>query len=117
MKLHPNDEGGSLTSVKALLFAKDGKAREAEVMIARANEIGKEFGHFHHTAHNIASAFAALKQNDKAVNWLEAAAENGFPNYPYFASDPNLENIRSDQRFIDFMNKLRPQWEKFKTIA
>ena len=64
---HPSDEGGSFTSMNALLFAKDGKRRQAEQMIARAIAIGKGFGHFHHTAYNIASTYAALNKPGEAV--------------------------------------------------
>lgn len=113
----PQDEGGSFTSVKALLFAKAGKQDEAEEAIRRAVQIGSGFGHFHHTAYNIASAYAALNKPDEAVRWLETAAENGFPNYTYFEVDPNLNNIRGNQRFIEFMIKLKPQWERFKALV
>lgn len=114
---YPQDEGGSFTSVKALLLAKAGKQKDAEVAIHRAVEIGNGFGHFHHTAYNVASAYAAMNQPDEAVKWLQAAAEDGFPNYTYFEIDPNLNNIRTDQRFIKFMSKLQPQWQRFKALV
>ena len=60
---HPNDEGGSLTSVRALLLAKAGETREARRTIARAIELGTDFGHFHHTAYNIAATYAALHES------------------------------------------------------
>lgn len=113
VRSHPNDEGGSITSVKALLLAKAGKQKEAEEAIGRALQIGEGYGHFHHTMYNVASAFAIMNRPDEAVRWLEAAAENGFPNYTYFQIDPNLENIREHPRFIDLMKKLKPQWERF----
>jgi DNA-binding winged helix-turn-helix (wHTH) protein/Flp pilus assembly protein TadD len=114
---YPQDEGGSFTSVKALLLAKAGKQREAEDAIGHAVRIGSGFGHFHHTAYNIASAYAALNRPDDAVKWLEAAADNGFPNYTYFEIDPNLNNIRKHPRFIGFMTKLKPQCERFKALV
>ncbi|PYS90847.1 MAG: hypothetical protein DMF62_03960 [Acidobacteria bacterium] len=113
----PKDEGGSFTSVKALLLAKAGRQDEAVQAIARAEEIGNGFGHFHHTAYNIASAYAALGRSDEAVRWLENAADTGFPNYPYFEIDPNLESIRHSQKYIEFMAKLRIQWLHFKKFA
>jgi len=114
---YPQDEGGSFTSVWAVLLAKAGKPEEAEVAIQRAVQIGSGFGHFHHTAYNIASAYAALNNPDEAVKWLEFAAENGFPNYTYFEIDPNLNNIRRYPRFIEFMLKLKVQWEKYKALV
>ena len=113
----PQDEGGSFTSVKALLLAKAGRHTEAREMIRRAEEIGSDFGHFHHTAYNIASAYAAMNEPEAAVQWLERAADTGFPNYSYFQADPNLESIRQDQQFVEFMVKLKSRWERFKAIA
>ena len=110
---YPNDEGGVGTSVKAMIFAKQGKTREAEDAIKRAEELGKNFGHFHHTAFNIASAYAMLKKADRAVEWLQLAADDGFPCYPLFDNDPNLTNIRQDPKFVSFMSKMKQQWERF----
>jgi DNA-binding winged helix-turn-helix (wHTH) protein/Flp pilus assembly protein TadD len=117
LKLHPSDEGGSFTSMKALLFAKSGERRRAERLIDRAIAIGKGFGHFHHTAYNIASAYAALDEPDQAVRWLEAAADDGFPCFPYFARDPNLEPLRSQPRFVALMTTLQRQSARFQKLA
>jgi len=114
---HPEDEGGSLTSVAALLRARTGDAREARRMIARAIELGTGFGHFHHTAYNIAAAYAALHEPDEAVTWLEAAADDGFPCYPYFDRDPNLAGLRDHRRFVDLMALLHKQWNHFKRMT
>lgn len=113
LRAYPNDEGGNVTSVKAMLLAKDGKEREAEETIQRAVEIGKGFGHFHHTAYNIASAYALLNKPEPAVKWLQATADDGMPCYPLFENDDNLNNLRKDLRFITFMAKLKPQWERY----
>jgi predicted RNA polymerase sigma factor len=40
------DEGGNVTSVKAMLLAEAGKETEAEEAIKRAIEIGQGYGHF-----------------------------------------------------------------------
>jgi tetratricopeptide (TPR) repeat protein len=117
LRRFPNDEGGSFTSVKALLLAKAGKRAEAEEMIRRAEEIGSDFGHFHHTAYNIACAYAALGEPGAAVQWLQRTADGGFPNYPYFQVDPNLEPIRNDPKFGEFMEKLRGRWERLKVVV
>ena len=114
---HPEDEGGSFTSVKALLLAKAGKRTDAGELIQRAQKIGRSFGHFHHTAHNIASACAAMGMRDESVNWLKCAADDGFPNYTYFASDPNLEGNREHPPFIEFLSKLQLRWQHFKRLV
>ena len=117
LRKSPTDEGGSFTSVRALLFAKSGDRRDAETHIERAIEIGKDFGHFHHTAHNIASAYSALNEADEAVKWLGVAADGGFPNYTYFQVDPNLDAIRSRPSFAEFMARLKARWEHFRSLV
>ena len=110
---YPTDEGGTVTSVKAMILAKAGREREAEETILRAEEIGKGFGHFHHTAYNIGSAYALLGKPEQAIKWLQAAADDGFPCYPLFENDANLNSLRKDERFRAFMAKLKQQWERY----
>ena len=110
---NPNDEGGSLTGVRALVLARAGEARGAADAIARAIELGSGFGHFHHTAYNIAATYAALGDADEAIKWLEAAADDGFPCHPCFERDPNLDTIRQHARFIELMSVLHKQWMRF----
>jgi len=112
----PVDEAGSFASVQALIHARRGKSTEALHAIGQAAGKGNGLGHFHHTAHNIASAYAALNKPSEAVKWLEAAAEDGFPCYPYFELDPNLEKLRSDTGFINFMTGLKKQCEQYKKL-
>ena len=114
LKDYPKDEGGVGTSVKAMMLAKAGKEKEAEDAIERAIEIGKGFGHFHHTAYNIASAYALMNQTEPAVKWLQIAVDDGFPCYPLFAEDTNLDSLRKDERFISLMAKLKEQWEHYQ---
>src|SRR5713226_501055 len=114
LKNNPQDEGGALTSIQALLAASTGDAAAAEAKIKRAAELGKDFGHFHHTAYTIACAYALLNKAEPAMKWLRMAADDGFPCYPLFERDPNLNNLRRDQRFIAFMAKLKEQWERYQ---
>lgn len=114
---NPADEGGSFTSLKAVLLAKAGKHEEAVAMIERSVEIGKGFGHFHHTEYNIASAYAVMNNPEEAVKWLGNATENGFPNYTYFSVDPNLNNIRQSAQFIEFLGQLERQRDKYRMLT
>ncbi len=114
---HPDDPGGSLTGVRALLLARAGETGHAKRAIARAIELGTGFGHFHHTAYNIAAAYAALHEPARAVTWVEAAADDGFPCYPYFARDPNLDSLRRFPRVVDLMSQLHKQWRHFQRLS
>ncbi len=47
--------------------------------------------------------------------WLEAAADDGFPCYPLFEKDTNLDSLRQDEKFVTFRAKQKQQWEHYKT--
>ena len=111
---HPEDRGGLMTSLRAIVSAKRGDARRAETDIQSAIQKGKGFVHFHHTEYSIASAFALLRQPRAAVEWLRRTAENGLPCYPLFASDRNLDNIRRDPAFVAFLREQKAQWERWR---
>ena len=62
----------------------------------------------------IAKAVQASKhRRAKALQWLRTAAEDGFPCYPLFELDPNLNNLRQDPGFLAFMKSLKEQWERY----
>src|SRR5256712_1401227 len=109
---HPEDRGGLMTGLRAVVFAKQGDARRAETDIQSAVEKGKGFVHFHHTAYSIASAYALLRQSHASVDWLPPAAAEGLPCYPRFVGDFNLANIRNDPGFVSFLQEQKAQWER-----
>lgn len=116
LKDYPEDNRGLLRSVQAILAASAGQESVAESKIQSAIEKGKGFGHFHHTAYNIACAYALLRKPEQAVKWLETAAGDGFPCYPLFANDSNLNNIRQDPGFVDFLTRSKQKWESYKSL-
>lgn len=113
LKNYSKDEGGAVTSVKAMMLAKAGRQSDAENAIQRALEIGRGYAHFHHTSYNIASAYALMNRPEPAIKWLEVTADEGFPCYPLFEGDANLDSLRNDARFISFMAKQKQQWEHY----
>jgi tetratricopeptide (TPR) repeat protein len=116
LKAHPEDTGGVFTSIQAVLAASAGQERLAEDRIKSAIEKGKGFGHFHHTAYHIACAYALINKAEQAIKWLEIAADDGFPCFPLFERDTNLNNLRQDVRFATFLAKQKQQWEYYKNI-
>ena len=117
LQQHPGDPGGVVTSLRAILSAKRGDARAAEADIQLAQVKGKGFIHFHHAEYNIATAYALLHQPDLALAWLKRAAAEGWPCYPLFASDPDLDAIRKQPAFVAFLAEQRSQWERFRQLA
>lgn len=109
----PADPGGSLTSMQALLAADAGDAPLAQRKIQEAIAKGKGFQHFHHVAYAVASAYALLGKREEALQYLRMAADDGFPCYPLFEHDTNLDRLRNDLRFRAFLTEQKKQWEHF----
>jgi TolB-like protein len=110
LKENAADQGGVVHGARAMLRAKMGDRKGAEADIAEAIRAGKSFGHFHHTAYSIGAVYAALGDFNKAQEWIENAANDGFPCYPLFENDPYLERLRTVPKFQAFLKKLRQDW-------
>jgi TolB-like protein/Tfp pilus assembly protein PilF len=111
-----SDIGGTFASLQAVIAGSEGRDDDAEELIKQAIEKGKGFGHFHHTAYTIACAYALMNRRGEAIGWIEEASETGFPCYPLFERDANLDNLRQEPRFVTFLNKSKTQWERFKAV-
>jgi tetratricopeptide (TPR) repeat protein len=119
LKADPQEKNVWLVSIHTLLLADAGQGRETEKRIKekilkQAEEL-KPYGHFHHVANLVADIYAQLNKPEQAVAWLEETAATGFPCYPFFEHDHALDPIRQHPRFVAFMQKLKPQWEYFKS--
>lgn len=116
LRAHPGepDAGGLMASMKALLAASGGDKTRAEERIQAAVKSGQGYQHFHHAAYVIASAYSLMNKSEPAMAWLERTANEGFPCYPLFERDPDLNNLRQNPRFIQFMAAQKKQWEHFK---
>jgi TolB-like protein/tetratricopeptide (TPR) repeat protein len=114
-KNNSSTQQADLAATRAVLLAGVGRKKEAEEQIQISIQFGHGLSHFHHAEHLIASAYALMGNSKEAVEWLKKAAEQGFPCYPLFNKDPNLKNIRNDPAFISFMQKLKKQWESYKS--
>ena len=109
----PRDEGGLLASLQALLAAAAGNARETEAWVRKALTKEGGYQHFHHTLYVVGSAYSRLNAPEPAATYLARAADDGFPCYPLFERDANLDSLRRQPRFRELMGKLKTQWEHF----
>jgi TolB-like protein/DNA-binding winged helix-turn-helix (wHTH) protein/Flp pilus assembly protein TadD len=114
LKTGPPDRSGSLASMQALLAADAGDAPIAERKIQEAVAKGRGYQHFHHVAYAVASAYALLNKPEPALHYLRMAADDGFPCYPLFEHDSNLDNLRKNPQFLSFMTEQKKQWEYFR---
>ena len=93
--------------VRELVALADRAGAQADV--DQAIESGKNFMHFHHTAYSIGAVYAELGDLGKAQEWIEIAANDGFPNYTFFEQDIHLEPLRKVPEFRAFLTKLRQE--------
>jgi len=117
IRTHPEDIGGMNNAMLAVLAADRRDLSQMSSLIGKAQEKGRGFGHFHHTAFTIARAYALAGQAPEAVKWLEQAAADGYPCYPVFAQDSALDPIRPDIAFQQFLGVQRTRWEALQQLA
>jgi TolB-like protein len=119
LKADPQEKNVWVASAHSFLLADAGEGQEAErgikEKILKHRERERRFGHFHHVANFVAGIYAQLHKPEQAVAWLEETAATGFLCYPFFEHDHSLDPIRQHPRFVAFMQKLKPQWEYFKS--
>jgi hypothetical protein len=65
-------------------------------------------------AYNVASAYAMLGNRVEAMRWLQVAADDGFPCYPLFANDAQLDGLRRDSSFIAFLARMKADFDERK---
>jgi len=109
----------------ALLPAQVGKAmsdsihnqREAGLAILRQAEdrieqrgVGDAEGMY-----KVAQAYAVLGDKKSALHMLHHTVEGGFFCYPYFTTDPLMNNLRKEPEFDRLLEQARLRHEEFKT--
>ena len=63
----------------------------------------------------IADLYALIDEKEESLKWLERAVEWGLINYPFLSeTDPFLENIRGEKRFLKLIKNVKHAWENFK---
>jgi len=65
----------------------------------------------HDVAIWLASFYAMENNRSDSIEWIKRAISLGNENYPLFADNDRLDNLRCDLRFIDLMNELKKKWE------
>ena len=102
---YPDDPSGALLGMEAMLLA-ESEPLKAQALIERVAK-RKAVNPSHHAAYFAACAWARMRRAPEAVQWLREAADTGFPCYPLFARDANLDPIRQDPRFQAFLDEMQ----------
>jgi hypothetical protein len=104
-----------LPRLRALLSALKGdfRAAEAEIPVILGKHPVKD-PNYHHAAYDFACIYALEGKTIEAVKWLREAVATGFHCYPLFQRDAYLNRIRQAPEFLQFMEEMRAQNERYK---
>lgn len=111
---YPNSS--HINSVYAIILSNEGNKNEALNKVAIAQKNIDEYIHAHHIYYYLGVAYSLIGENKECLKWLEKAANSGFPNYPLFSTDPNLKSLKDSDDFIELLNRLKGDWDDYKTI-
>jgi DNA-binding winged helix-turn-helix (wHTH) protein/TolB-like protein/Flp pilus assembly protein TadD len=109
MSLAQNPNEPYWVGANALILALRGKFADAEAQIEPTKRFRKS-PNYHHAAHNFAAVYALQGKAQPAVKWLRETAETGLPSYLLFSRDPNLNRVRKDPAFVQFMAEMKTRW-------
>jgi tetratricopeptide (TPR) repeat protein len=101
-------------ATEGLLHARRGENARALECVRLALDSPRSFGHTHHVHHEVAGIYATLGEMEKAMGWLERAADTGFPCWPFFLVDPFLANLRDKAEFSRLIGDLRRTYTALK---
>jgi DNA-binding winged helix-turn-helix (wHTH) protein/Tfp pilus assembly protein PilF len=109
---YPNDPSGGLSGIEAMLLA-ESEPVKAQTLIEKVAQ-RKAVNPSHHAAYFAASAWARMGRAEEAVASLREASRTGFPCYPLFERDTNLDPIRQDPRFQAFLADMQKQFDSLR---
>jgi tetratricopeptide (TPR) repeat protein len=108
------DVNGMLSAAEALLHAMESRRQQAEQQLAVATAQAVAARESHHATYIVAVAYAKLGNRDESLRWLRFTSTNGFPCYPLFARDINLESLRSYPPFVQFLDEAKTRWDGYR---
>lgn len=100
---------------KALSFGLEGDKQKGLTLLRETEQKVLEHGVSDAEGiYKVAQAYAALGDKESALRVLKRSIEGGFFCYPYFTSDPLLENLRGEAQYTVLMEQARKRHEEFK---
>lgn len=84
-------------------YAKMGKREEAEKQLKTLDDASKQF---YVDPFLMATVYLSLDDKDETFAWLEKAYQAKSWLMPTLVNDVKWDGLRSDARFLDFMNRL-----------
>jgi len=84
-------------------YAASGKRDDALKMLGELKELARQR---YVPAYNFAIAYAGLKENDQAFEWLEKSYQDRASRMTILQVDPFLDNLRADPRLADLVRRV-----------
>jgi TolB-like protein len=107
---------GDFLNNKIVLLALKGNFNAAEELIPAVLSTHPIHNpNYHHATFSIAVAYALEGKSTEAVKWLQTTADSGYPCYPRFDKDTYFDRIRQTPEFIQFMSKLKTEWDSYQS--
>jgi DNA-binding winged helix-turn-helix (wHTH) protein/TolB-like protein/Tfp pilus assembly protein PilF len=92
---------------QASLASIEAASKRRTEALERIAEIRRVSDLDHHVTYSLGAAYSQLGQPEESIGFLEQAADEGFPCYPWFERDPLLDPIRKNPRFIRLLARLQ----------
>jgi TolB-like protein/Tfp pilus assembly protein PilF len=100
-EIDPKQHGAVLIQI-ATVLVDAGRAEEAEKLMPEIRELERQKKC---DPYNLALLYIALGEKEKALNWLAEPQSSGFFSPGTLLFDPQLDPLRSDARFQEFLKK------------
>jgi tetratricopeptide (TPR) repeat protein len=115
-KIADKATGPEFWNNKIVLLALKGNFQAAEELIPTVlSTYPIHNPNYHHATFNIAVVYALEGKSPEAVKWMQTTADSGYPIYPRFESDAYFDRIRQTPEFIEFMSKMKIEWNTYKS--
>ena len=91
------------------------QSRKSEALASVTQEVIQFSSNDEHFPLLLAGGYMLIGEYQKAMDWLEVLINRGFVNYPVLNEyHPLLENLRSEPRFKQLMERVKHEWENFE---
>jgi len=99
------EENPEVASSLAFAYASGGKRGEAEAILKRLNTLSEQR---YVSGLYFAIIYTGLKDNDRAIEYLNKAFESKHPGLVLIRVEPVFDNLRSDDRFKQLTSRFEP---------
>jgi len=104
----------SIFTQLGLVFSYAMKSEKDQALAAVTVELTSAGKRIEFVARFLCELHALVDEKDEAIKWLEEDLRLGFMNYAYLAKRSRfVENLRSDERFIQILEKVKYSYESF----